>query len=97
MGNSFANALHLQDEHRQLGYFCIFPDLSICVEGLYRLRFDLIRLSIPPQPLADANHIAVALSDRFQVFPTDKFGGMSPSPPIIIAFAKQGVKIENHS
>jgi hypothetical protein len=87
-GNTSPSALHLQDEHGRLGYFCIFPDLSICVDGIYRLRFDL---SIPPQRVPAVS----ALSDRFQVYPSDILYGMSPSSPIIVAFAKQGVKIEN--
>ena len=54
------------------------------------------RLSIPPQPITGANQIiAVALSDRFQVFPAKKFSGMSPSTPLIMAFAKQGVKLKS--
>jgi hypothetical protein len=94
MGNVFANALHLEDEHKQLGYLCIFSDLSIRVEGIYRLKFDLLRLAMPPQPVAGANTIiAVALSDRFQVFPAKRFGGMSSSSPLTMALARQGVKI----
>ena len=94
MGNIFANALHLEDERKQFGYFCIFSDLSIRVEGIYRLRFDLLRLSIPPQPVAGANQIiAVALSDRFQVFPAKRFKGMTPSSPLTVALARQGVKL----
>lgn len=96
MGDIFANALYLEDEHGERGYFCIFSDLSIRVEGIYRLRFDLLRVSIPPQTVAGPNHIiASALSDRFQVFPAKKFGGMQPATPLIKAFAKQGVKIRN--
>ena len=96
MGDIFANALHLEDDHGQFGYFCLFPDISVRVEGIYRLRFDLLHLSIPPQPITGANQIiAVALSDRFQVFPAKKFSGMSPSTPLIMAFAKQGVKLKS--
>jgi len=96
MGDIFANALNLEDEHGQRGYFCIFSDLSVRVEGIYRLRFDLLRVSIPPQTIPGVNQIiASALSDRFQVFPAKKFKGMSPATPLVKAFAKQGVKIRN--
>jgi hypothetical protein len=92
MGNVFANALHLEDEHKQLGYLCIFSDLSIRVEGIYRLKFDLLRLAMPAQPVAGANRtITFVLSHRFEVFQAKRFGGMSPSTRLTMELVRQGV------
>jgi hypothetical protein len=96
MGNIFANAVPLDDEHGKRGFFYIFPDLSIRVEGRYRLKFDLLRVVLPPGPLALAgrNHVAAeVLSDVFVVYAAKKFPGMMQSTELTKAIARQGIKI----
>jgi Velvet factor len=96
MGNIFANAKHLNDEKEVPGYFYIFPDLSIRVEGRYRLKFDLLRVVLPP-PSPDSpgvnQVIAEVLSDVFTVYAAKKFPCMKESTALTRAFARQGVKI----
>jgi hypothetical protein len=95
MGNIFANATLLEDEEGKKGYFYIFPDLSIRVEGRYRLKFDLLRLVLPPgPPLLGSNQVAAeCLSDIFVVFAAKKFPGMMESTALTKAIARQGIKI----
>jgi hypothetical protein len=95
MGNIFANATLLEDDEGKKGYFYIFPDLSIRVEGRYRLKFDLLRLVLPPgPPLLGASQVAAeCLSDVFVVFAAKKFPGMMQSTPLTKAIARQGIKI----
>jgi len=95
MGNIFANAMPLDDEHGKRGLFYIFPDLSIRVEGRYRLKFDLLRLVLPPDPPLLGNHriAAEALSDIFVVYAAKKFPGMMESTELTKAIARQGIKI----
>jgi len=95
MGNIFANATYLEDENGVPGHFYIFPDLSIRVEGRYRLKFDLLRIVLPPGPPSSGVNqvIAEVLSNTFVVFAAKKFPGMAPSTTLTRAFARQGVKI----
>lgn len=96
MGNIFANAVPLEDEHGKRGFFYIFPDLSIRVEGRYRLKFDLLRVVLPPGPpaLPGTNHVAAeVLSDVFVVYAAKKFPGMMQSTELTKAIARQGIKI----
>ena len=99
MGNIFANARYLSDENDVPGYFYIFPDLSIRVEGRYRLKFDLLRVGLPPDPDSPAINqvIAEVLSDIFTVYAAKKFPCMMASTPLTRAFARQGVKISVRS
>jgi hypothetical protein len=95
MGNIFANATLLEDDKGRRGLFYIFPDLSIRVEGRYRLKFDLLRLVLPPdQPAVDNHRIAAeSLSDVFVVYAAKKFPGMMESTELTKAIARQGIKI----
>jgi len=95
MGNIFANATYLDDDKGVPGHFYIFPDLSIRVEGRYRLKFDLLRVVLPPGPPSPGVNqvIAEVLSDIFVVYAAKKFPGMMASTDITRAFARQGVKI----
>jgi hypothetical protein len=95
MGNIFANATLLEDDKGRRGLFYIFPDLSIRVEGRYRLKFDLLRLVLPPdQPALDNHRIAAeSLSDIFIVYTAKKFPGMMESTKLTKAIAHQGIKI----
>jgi hypothetical protein len=94
MGEHFASAIELEDIGGERGIFYIFPDLSIRVEGRYRLKFDLIRLCLPPQPGTRPNQlISECMSNIFVVFAAKKFPGMMQSTELTKAIALQGFKI----
>jgi len=99
MGNIFANAMHLEDDHGVAGYFFIFPDLSIRVEGRYCLKFDLLKVIIPPMPPGEEQVpggnqvVAEVYSAVFVVFAAKKFPGMMESTEFTKAIARQGIKI----
>jgi Velvet factor len=99
MGNIFANAIHLEDDRGDPGYFFIFPDLSIRVEGRYCLKFDLLKVIIPPtapgeEQVPGGNQVvAEVYSDVFVVFAAKKFPGMMESTEFTKAIARQGIKI----
>lgn len=94
MGNIFANAMTLEDDRGRKGFFYIFADLSIRVEGRYRLKFDLLLVDVPPGTEPGANQVVAEMpSDIFVVFAAKKFPGMMQSTELTKAFARQGVKI----
>jgi hypothetical protein len=95
MGKIFATAVPLKDEHGKHGFLYIFPDLSIRVEGRYRLKFDLLRVVVPPgSPVLGTNHVAAeVLSDVFVVYAAKEFPGMMQSTELTKAIARQGIKI----
>lgn len=94
MGNIFANSILLEDDKGVRGYFYIFPDLSIRVEGRYRLKFDLLHLVLPPDMVPGGHRVvAEKLSDIFVVYAAKKFPGMTESTELTKAIARQGVKI----
>ena len=94
MGNHFGSFQELEDENGERGLFVMFPDLSIRVEGRYRLKFDLLRVFLPPDAAARPSQIiAECLSDIFVVYAAKKFPGMMQSTKLTLAFQRQGVKV----
>ena len=94
MGNHFGSFQDLEDENGKRGLFVMFPDLSIRVEGRYRLKFDLLRVCLPPEAAARPSQIiAECLSDIFVVYAAKKFPGMMQSTKLTLAFQRQGVKV----
>ncbi|KAI9350531.1 velvet factor-domain-containing protein [Zopfochytrium polystomum] len=82
--SSMCQILHDTDDRD--GYFFTFPDLSVRLQGLYRLRFVVV----------DVRHcksVALAWSDVFEVFSAKMFPGMTQSTPLSRRFARQGVGI----
>src|SRR5208282_2142437 len=72
----------------------MFPYLSIRVEGRYRLKFDLLRVFLPPESAPGPSQIiAECLSDIFVVYAAKKFPGMMQSTKLTLAFQRQGVKV----
>jgi len=79
-------------------YF-IFPDLSVRMEGKYRLKFSLCNLGA----VADDNSLVLnqgeapinseQFSDIFTVYTAKRFPGMTESTELSKCFSKQGVKI----
>ena len=94
MGNHFGSFQDLEDENGKRGLFVMFPDLSIRVEGRYRLKFDLLRVFLPPEAAPRPSQIiAECLSDIFVVYAAKKFPGMMQSTKLTLAFQRQGVKV----
>ncbi|EPZ34995.1 hypothetical protein ROZALSC1DRAFT_28452 [Rozella allomycis CSF55] len=74
------------------GIFFIFSDLSVRVEGLYRLKFTLYDLN-NPNVHEPSTALCTIFSDVFTVYPAKKFPGMSESTLLSKALSKQGHKI----
>ncbi|CAG8552209.1 2818_t:CDS:2 [Paraglomus brasilianum] len=83
------SSLHkLKDIDNQDGGFFVFGDISVRVEGRYRLRFSLFEI------IGDeVVHILSNLSDVFNVYSPKTFPGMSESTFLSRSFSDQGVKI----
>ncbi|GMM37338.1 hypothetical protein DASC09_046630 [Saccharomycopsis crataegensis] len=107
IGNNVTNAFKLYDEHNKLGIWFVLQDLSIRIEGKFKLRFSLFKLdpttifdSIDNKPEIDLNSAGSTVpildfkyTDVFQVYSAKKFPGVMDSTPLSKAFASQGVKI----
>ncbi|KAF9419169.1 hypothetical protein BGZ94_009507 [Podila epigama] len=99
MGSVVVSPVLLYNEHGVQGWYFSFPDLSIRTEGVYSLKFTLMRLgsfdfNTPADEYNDQSPvIAEATSQPFTVFSAKKFPGMTESTPLSKAFARQGLKI----
>ncbi|KAJ2598073.1 hypothetical protein H4R99_004255 [Coemansia sp. RSA 1722] len=95
LGDYTASSSIVEDEMGERGCFFVFPNLSIRLEGRYRLRFTLIKLP----SLCDAPQhmiptcIASVFSEPFDVYSIKTFPGMIESTPLSRALAQQGLKI----
>ncbi|KAJ1973077.1 hypothetical protein H4R34_005199, partial [Dimargaris verticillata] len=85
---SSVNILRDVEHDDQLGAFFVFPDLSIRLEGTYRLKFHLYELV--DNQVVFRSHI---VSDPFNVYSPKKFPGMTESTALSKSFASQGLKI----
>ncbi|KAJ1973009.1 hypothetical protein H4R35_004355 [Dimargaris xerosporica] len=85
---SSVNILRDVEHDDQLGAFFVFPDLSIRLEGTYRLKFHLYELV--NDQVVFRSHI---VSDPFNVYSPKKFPGMTESTALSRSFAGQGLKI----
>ncbi|KAJ2394398.1 hypothetical protein GGI05_002055 [Coemansia sp. RSA 2603] len=95
LGDYAASSSIVEDERGERGCFFVFPNLSIRLEGRYRLRFMLIKLP----SMCDAQHpmfpqcISTVDSEPFDVFSIKTFPGMIESTALSRALAQQGLKI----
>ncbi|KAJ2676763.1 hypothetical protein GGI25_003408 [Coemansia spiralis] len=95
LGEYSASSSIVEDENGERGCFFVFPNLSIRLEGRYRLRFMLIKLPNMHdvhQPMLPTS-IATIFSDPFDVYSIKTFPGMIESTPLSRALAQQGLKI----
>lgn len=79
----------------RLGTFFIFPDLSCRQNGLYRLRFTLMKVDMS-QDAAEGGqgHVCGSIdSDIFTVFSAKDFPGMTASSRLIRELKKQGAPV----
>ncbi|KAI9314728.1 velvet factor-domain-containing protein [Dichotomocladium elegans] len=94
VGNQVSTPLKLYNVDGRLGIFFIFSDVSIRLEGRYRLGFSLIDIRIPPQAVFPTSQIiAKVYSDVITVYSGKTFPGVVSRTPLSVCFLKQGVKI----
>ncbi|KAI8348472.1 velvet factor-domain-containing protein [Mortierella sp. GBAus27b] len=77
----------VEDNGTESGFF-VFPDLSVRMEGTYRLKFCLYEMVGK-----DVHFCACITSDPLIVYSAKKFPGMEESTPLSQHFAEQGLKI----
>jgi hypothetical protein len=86
---SLVSSVHLsRDLNHELGIFFVFPDLSVRIDGNYRLKFVLMDISEPISKIK-----ACLFSDIFTVYQVKKFPGMMQSTDLSCRLSEQGVKI----
>jgi len=101
VGPLCANACRLKDEHRQLGIFFLFQDLSVRTEGAFRLRMRLMNVGMPPAPEWGAPGVttgttpilAQTYTEPFTVYSAKRFPGVPDTTALSIAFGNQGQKL----
>lgn len=87
-GSCVSCLYHLKDIDGSHQGFFVFPDLSIRVEGRYRLKlclFETIGQSV--------HHCKSIYSDPFHVYTAKRFPGMEESTKLSKSFAEQGLKV----
>ena len=86
---SLVSSLHrLKDMDNTDGGFFVFGDISVKIEGSFRLKFTLFEIL--------SGHVVSLqsiISEAFTVFSTKNFPGMSESTFISRSFGDQGVRI----
>jgi hypothetical protein len=85
IGSTVLNAYKLLSDTHELGIWFILSDLSVRIEGDFKLMFKLVNLS--------TNETTHKFSHEFKVFSAKKFPGVVDSIPLGRVFASQGVKI----
>ncbi|KAF9416679.1 hypothetical protein BGZ76_004613 [Entomortierella beljakovae] len=97
MGSLVVSPILLNNPEGVPGWYFSFPDLSIRTEGVYTLKFSLMRFGSFDFTSSDDGHasmlVAEETSEPFTVFSAKKFPGMTESTELSKAFAKQGLKI----
>ncbi|KAF9940606.1 hypothetical protein BGZ67_007244 [Mortierella alpina] len=97
MGSLVVSPVLLNNAEGVPGWYFSFPDLSIRTEGVYTLKFSLMRFGSYDFLNNEDGHastlVAEEISEPFTVFSAKKFPGMTESTELSKAFAKQGLKI----
>ncbi|OAD72334.1 hypothetical protein PHYBLDRAFT_181799 [Phycomyces blakesleeanus NRRL 1555(-)] len=87
-GSVVSSLYHLKDIDNSDAGFFVFPDLSVRMEGNYRLKLSLFEIIGK-----DVFHCKSIISDVFVVYSAKKFPGMEESTYLSRTFADQGLKI----
>jgi hypothetical protein len=87
-GTSVSSLYRLKDIDNSDGGFFVFGDLSVRIEGQFRLRFYLFEVQ-----KADVCFLQSITSDVFQVYSAKQFPGMLDSTFLSRSFSDQGVRI----
>ncbi|KZT62789.1 hypothetical protein CALCODRAFT_505230 [Calocera cornea HHB12733] len=99
IGPHVSNGVQLHDEKKREGIFFIFQDLSIRVEGVFRIRIRLFPVpmdsTIPGRSHKAENGkmLAEAWSDSFEVFSAKRFPGVPEITALSQALSAQGQKL----
>ncbi|KAJ3032608.1 hypothetical protein HDV00_007327 [Rhizophlyctis rosea] len=87
-GSIVSPLYRLKDVDNRDGAFFVFPDLSVRMEGSYRLRFTLFEVVG-----GEVWFCGGVESEEFHVYPAKKFPGMEESTYLSRTFAEQGLNI----
>ncbi|RKP09961.1 velvet factor, partial [Thamnocephalis sphaerospora] len=87
-GTIVQSLFRLKDTENMDGGYFVFPDISVRIEGVFRLRFTLYEIS--GQRVKD---MGTAYSEPFRVYSAKQFPGMAESTCMTRAFSDQGVRI----
>ncbi|KAK9723085.1 hypothetical protein K7432_002144 [Basidiobolus ranarum] len=87
-GSLVSSLYHLKDVNNSDGGFFVFPDLSVRMEGRYRLKFTLFEIVG-----MEVFYCSSICSDTFTVYSAKRFPGMEESTFLSRSFADQGLKI----
>ncbi|KAJ3070681.1 hypothetical protein HDU98_006305 [Podochytrium sp. JEL0797] len=87
-GSIVSSLYRLRDLDNVDGAFFVFPDLSVRMEGSYRLKFSLFEIIN-----TEMYYCTSIISNPFHVYSAKKFPGMEESTFLSKAFAEQGLKI----
>ncbi|KAJ3068049.1 hypothetical protein HK102_007273, partial [Quaeritorhiza haematococci] len=87
-GSIVSSLYRLKDNNNKDGAFFVFPDLSVRMEGSYRLKFSLFEIVN-----TEIHYLTSVISEVFDVYPAKRFPGMDESTPLSKSFAEQGLKI----
>ncbi|KAJ5908785.1 Velvet factor [Penicillium taxi] len=89
LAGTLVSSLHrLKDIDNSDGGFFVFGDLSVKIEGEFRLKFTLFEMRKD-----QVTYLKTIISDRFTVSPPKSFPGMMESTFLSRSFADQGVKL----
>ncbi|KZO98126.1 hypothetical protein CALVIDRAFT_55048 [Calocera viscosa TUFC12733] len=102
IGPVVANGVQLHDDKKREGIYFIFSDLSIRVEGIFRLRVRLVPIILPTTLISthgrsrsgeNAKMLAQAWSEPFEVFSAKRFPGVPEITALSQALSAQGQKL----
>lgn len=97
IGSLSVNAARLNNEHGEPGFYFVFQDLSVRMEGNFRLRMNFVNLSDGASPpglnRGKCPIICWVFTEPFKVYSAKKFPGVIESTPLSKCFAGQGIKI----
>ncbi|KAJ5297474.1 hypothetical protein PENANT_c005G02727 [Penicillium antarcticum] len=89
LAGTLVSSLHrLKDVDNSDGGFFVFGDLSVKIEGDFRLKFTLFEMR-----KSQVTYLKTIISERFTVSPPKSFPGMMESTFLSRSFADQGVKL----
>ncbi|KAJ5322052.1 uncharacterized protein MYU51_002805 [Penicillium brevicompactum] len=89
LAGTLVSSLHrLKDTDNSDGGFFVFGDLSVKLEGEFRLKFTLFEMRKD-----NVSYLKTIISERFTVSPPKSFPGMMESTFLSRSFADQGVKL----
>ncbi|KAI9489219.1 velvet factor-domain-containing protein [Zychaea mexicana] len=94
VGSLVASAIKLYNVQGQMGIYFIFSDISVRLEGTYRLGFSLVDVRSPcMSPDQSSSTLSKIYTDAFTIYPAKSFPGVAPRTELSQCFLRQGVKI----